>query len=109
MSRLNKFRVTRQAIFQRAHAIKTWCRDNAPHHTFGDCLKTAWLEAREGKAQYWGLPQETQNELNGLDWSIRNNERNAHCRREQAEAENHMLKARKAAILSAPVSLPLAA
>ena len=109
MSRLTKLGVTRQAIFHRAHAIKAWCRDNGAHHTFGDCLKTAWLEASEGKAQYWAFSQETQNELNGIDWSIRNNELNAFGRREQAEAENRMLEARKAAILAGPVSLPLAA
>ena len=107
MSRLTKFNVTRQAVMHRAHAIKGWCADNGRTHSFGDCLKTAWAEALEGKAQYWHLPQDIQNELNGLDWSIQNNEINACCRREQAEAEIRMLEARKTAILARFAVTPL--
>lgn len=110
MIRLTKSQVTRQAVMNRAHAIKAWCRDNAHRHTFGDCLKTAWLEASEGKAQYWGFSQDTQNELNSLDAKIEGELINAGFSRDGRAAEViRVLEWRKAAILAGPISLPLAA
>jgi hypothetical protein len=109
MKKLTKSQVSRQAIFHRAYVIRSWCAANGRIHSFGDCLKTAWLEAHEGKAQYWGFSQDIQNELNGLVWSIQNNQSNAFGRRRQAEAENRMFVALRDAILAGPVSFPLAA
>ena len=53
MLKVTQSKVTRQDVFKRAHMIRVWANGLGHGYTFGDCLKTAWHEARTGETQAW--------------------------------------------------------
>lgn len=53
MRKITQSQVTRQDVFRRAHIIRAWAKGLGYKYTFGDCLKTAWHEARTGETSAW--------------------------------------------------------